>query len=191
MNKIQVVGYDPAFRNFGVAKTFLDIDTLDLEVISLNLCVTEKATAKTVRKSSDDFRRGQEIYNAMIAGAEGCMYGFAEIPAGSQDYASARGFGIAIGVLAAAPIPIIEVSNSEAKIAAVGTRTASKQEMIEWATEKWPNAPWLRARGSATGAFTNANEHLADALAITVAGINTKEFQRTLAFIRQSMKAAA
>lgn len=196
MTKIPVVGFDPAFANFGIAKVLLDTTTLELEVVNLNLIQTEKdkSGAKVVRKNSDDLRRAQEIYAGMVLGCTGQRLAFAEIPSGAQDANASRAFGIAVGIMAAVPIPLIQVQNFEAKLAAVGTRTASKQEMIEWATEKYPNANWIRAeRGGKSwkkGDITAANEHLADALAIIEAGVRTQEFKRTLAFMGQLLAAA-
>lgn len=191
MNTIPLVGFDPALANWGTARVLLDIDTMELEIESLVLTVTDKLASKQVRKNSDDLRRAQEIRGAMALGCTDRMYAFAEIPSGAQDANASRAFGIAVGVMASCPIPLIQVQNFEAKLAAVGTKTASKQEMIEWATEKWPDAPWLRARGAANGKFTNANEHLADAMAIITAGVRTTEFAPILQFIRTQRALAA
>ena len=66
---------------------------------------------------------------------------------------------------------------NETKLATVGTRTASKAEMISWATDLYPKAPWIK-RGAK---FTLANEHLADALAVGHAGVKTDQFSQLLA----------
>ena len=57
-------------------------------------------------------------------------------------------------------------------------RKVTKDEIIEWAVKEWPKAPWLRAHNRKTGSIVKANEHLADAMAVVKAGIQTPEFQR-------------
>ena len=105
------------------------------------------------------------------------------------------GFGTTIGIYACIEgmldVPTIEVSPSETKMAAVGTKTASKQEMIAWATEKYPDAPWRTARGKVGGKPTLDNEHLADAIAIAEAGVKTPAFRQTIAILAASMPKAA
>lgn len=176
MAKIQIAGADPALANFGIARMTLDLHDLSLQLNSLDLTTTEKMTGKVVRQNSDDLRRAVELTAAFQKGVEGCAVCFAEIPSGSQHSRSALGFGIAIGVLAGSPVPIIEVMPLETKLATVGKKTASKQEMIDWAVSQYPDGDWIKSRGK----ITQANEHLADACAIVHAGIRTPEFTRLL-----------
>ena len=68
---------------------------------------------------------------------------------------------------------LIEVSSLEVKKSSVGKKTASKEEMRQWAYEKWPDAPWLKHGGK----LVQKNEHLADALASVEAGIRTEQFK--------------
>lgn len=55
--------------------------------------------------------------------------------------------GICVGVLAACPVPLIQVSPTETKLAAVGDKGASKTVMIGWAVGEYQDAPRLRQRG--------------------------------------------
>lgn len=181
MSIIRVAGIDPAFSNMGIARILLDLETMKMEIEDLILIETEKEETKKVRASSDDLRRAIELFDGMQAGLRGCVLAFAEIPSGAQDAKSARGLGIAVGVVASSPIPIVQVQPLEAKLASVGSKTATKPQMIAWATGLYPDAPWKRARDSATGSFTLKNEHLADATAVVHAGIKTPEFKRTMA----------
>jgi Holliday junction resolvasome RuvABC endonuclease subunit len=89
---------------------------------------------------------------------------------------------MSIGLLAAlsARRNLIQVSPIEAKKAATGRKTASKDEMIAWATAKWPHAPWLTKKRHGAVSYTDDNEHLADALAIAAAGVQTVEFRAAL-----------
>lgn len=192
MGKILVAGLDGSLRNFGVATAWLDTETLEIEIKDLMLFKTENDKSKQVRKSSDNLMRAQSIYRGVKEGLRGCTSAFLEVPSGGQDYKSVLGFGIVIGIYAGLdPVPVCEVSPNETKLAAVGTRTASKQEMINWAVEKFPNAPWRTRKLKGELVPTNDNEHLADAVAVICAGIRTPAFQQTIAMLNASMAQAA
>lgn len=191
MPKIIVAGLDGSKRNFGVAKIALDTDTLEMEIVDLHLIKTQKDPSKQVRKSSDNLRSAQEIASQLPGLLEDCASAFIEVPSGGQSYDAVLGFGIVIGIYASLPIPTVEVSPGETKLATVGTRTASKQEMIEWATEKFPDAPWRRTKRGGVMVPTLDNEHLADAVAIVHAGIRTPSFRQTLAIYQASSAKAA
>lgn len=178
--RILVAGLDPSFRNWGIARAWLDIDTLDLDLSSLELIKTEKTKNKQVRVNSDDLRRAHELREAMMHSTSDCAVIFAEIPSGSQSARANMGFGISIGVIAGAPAPVIQVQPIEAKKAAVGKKNASKDEMIAWATQKYPHPDWLTRKLKGETLFIDANEHLADAVAIIVAGIQTEQFRQLL-----------
>lgn len=187
MRKIIIAGLDGAKSNFGVSRMSLNIDTLELCVDQLTLIKTQKDDSKQVRKSSDNLRRSKELHDAMILAVQDCTVVFAEIPSGGQSADAVLAFGIVIGLYASLPVPLIEVTPSETKLAAVGTRTASKQEMIEWGFETYPDANWKLTKRKGIMVPTLDNEHLADACAIAHAGIKTKQFLQTLAIIKATM----
>jgi hypothetical protein len=85
-----------------------------------------------------------------------------------------------VGVLGGCPAPLIELSPTEVKLAAIGSKTAGKEEMIEWAMGKYPYAPWIKRAGKPVA----KNEHLADAVATIHAGIKTEQFQSVLRMLR-------
>ena len=184
---IKAVGIDAAFANMGFAHVGLAVEkgkVVRIDCWYLSLLSTEAgADAKVVRKSSTELRRARELHGALINHCQGQQFAFVEVPSGSQSAQAARSLGIAVGVLAACPIPVIEVSPMEVKVAVTGDRKvkASKADVIAWAVKRWPEAPWLRMKGGKQkGRILNDNEHLADALATIVAGIATPEFQRFL-----------
>lgn len=195
MAKILIAGLDGSLRNFGIALMWLDIDTLELSVHDLILIKTEKSKDKQVRRSSDYLTAALALKNGCHAAMKGVTTAFYEVPSGGQDYNAVMGFGIVIGTYAGLPVPGAEVSPGETKLAAVGTKTASKEEMIEWAFEKYPNAPWRlyekNGKNFKKGEPKLDNEHLADAVAIVEAGIKTPSFQQTLAILRQHSAAVA
>lgn len=182
--KVLVAGLDGSLRNFGSVKVLLDIDTLDLEVVAMDLFKTEKSQVKKVRASSDNLERAQSIATELRNALTDCKVAFLEVPSGGQSYSAVLGFGIVIGLYASLTVPVCEVSPSETKLATVGTKTASKQEMIEWGMTNYPNAPWRTRKSKGQIIPTNDNEHLADALAIIHAGIKTPAFQTTLSLLR-------
>jgi Holliday junction resolvasome RuvABC endonuclease subunit len=172
MSIIKVASVDPSLANFGMAVLRLDLFSMKFAVEHLELIHTEKRANKTVRQNSDDLRRAQEIIDRFHACTSDAAICFAEIPTGAQSARAAFAFGLAVGVIAGCPVPVVQVQPHETKLATVGTKTASKAEMIEWAVEQFPEAPWKRVRGR----ITNDNEHLADAVAIAHAGIKTDQF---------------
>jgi Holliday junction resolvasome RuvABC endonuclease subunit len=180
MSHINVLAVDPSLANFGMAYLRVELSSLEISITGLSLIETEKRSNKTVRQNSDDLRRAQEIVQRFHAAAAGNTVCFAEIPTGAQSARAMYAFGLSVGVLASCPIPLIQVQPFETKLATVGTKTASKEEMIEWAVEKYSTAPWLRHGGK----IVNKNEHLADAVAIAHAGVKHEQFQQLLAMWR-------
>lgn len=190
MSKIRIAGLDGSKTNFGVALLDLDLDTMEIDVADLLLFKTEKTKGKQVRMSSDNLRRAQEVAGPLRSALKDCITAFVEVPSGGQSYDAVLGFGIVIGIYASIEIPVIEVSPSETKLAAVGTRTASKEEIIEWGMEKFPAAPWRMVKRKGVMVPTKDNEHLADGVAIAHAGIRVPSFKQTLAILQANSKAA-
>ena len=177
---MKILAVDPSLRGFGMAKFLLDPDTLELELLELELVKTESDKSKKVRRNSDDLRRAREISKRFQALASDRNMVFAEIPTGSQSARSNLSFGMMIGILANSPRPVMPV---ETKLASVGKKTASKEEIIAWAVDKYPNGDWRRYKRKGQLLLADDNEHLADACAIAEAGLLTDEFERTLAII--------
>lgn len=189
MNTIKIIGIDPALNNFGLAQATLDLDTLDIRIDKLMLPQTGSENAKTVRKNSDDLRRAKILYDNMVEACKGASFAIAEVPVGSQSARAMASYGICVGVLAGCPIPLIQVMPSEVKLAAVGYKTATKDEMIEWAMNKYPYANWLMRKSKGAMVPINDNEHLADAVAAIEAGIKTEQFKSAISILR-GLKAA-
>lgn len=180
---IKAVAIDMAFANVGLASVWITVNEQGIAVCGkdLKLVSTEREDHKVVRKSSDDLRRAGLLHRELgdfVIGASATL-AFAEVPSGSQSASAARALGIAVGVLASCPVPIVEVSPMEVKklFSPNGKRKVPKTEIIAWAIKQWPNLPWLKFKGKPT----LANEHLADAMAVVMAGISTPEFKRMIA----------
>lgn len=190
--KLIGVGIDAAFANMGFARVEINVINLAeptggmrwidcLGILALSLVSTEGQDKKVVRKSSNDLRRAQELVQAIKEQCTGADFAFVEVPSGSLSAAAARALGIAVGVIASCPIPIIEVSQQEVKLALLNDKTASKDQMITAAMQMWPEAKWLTTKRKGKVVPTKSNEHLADACACVVAGIETQEFKRIIA----------
>lgn len=187
MNKIKIVGIDPSLNNFGFAHGEMDLDTFDLTISHLVLSQPVKAdavTKKVVRKNSDDLRRARHLFKALQENIKGAHIAIVEVPVGSQSARSMASYGICVGVLASCGIPMIEVTPSEVKLSAVGIKTASKQQMIDWAFEMYPDANWLKRKSKGIEVLKNDNEHLADAVAAIHAGVVTEQFNMASTMMR-------
>ena len=188
MAKIRIAGLDGSKANFGIARLILDTDRMNeanggITIEDLILVKTEKTTNKQVRASSDNLLRAQQIARTLRTNLDKCASAFIEVPFGGQSYDAVLGFGIVIGIYASLTVPTIEVSPSETKLAAVGTKNASKEEMIEWAFATWPDAPWRTRKLKGEIVPTKDNEHLADAVAIALAGTRTPAFKQAIAVL--------
>jgi Holliday junction resolvasome RuvABC endonuclease subunit len=181
MSRIRVVGLDPSLRNWGVAYALLNIDTLAIDVTAFRLVETKPNTKKQVRQNSADLECAQQLAVGQRLACVGASVAFCEVPVGSQSARAMASYGICVGVLGSCPIPLIQVTPTEVKLAAVGHREAAKEEMIEWGVNNYPDAPWIRDRN---GKVLGKNEHLADAIAAIVAGIQTPEFRAVLGMLR-------
>lgn len=184
--RIKAVGIDAAFANMGFAQVVLTMVEGHVDILcqDLRLVHTTADDKKVVRKSSIELSRARELHDALLQQCDGMTLAFAEVPSGSQSASAARSLGIAVGVLAACPIPLIEVSPMEVKDVITGgnrKRKVSKAEIIASCVKMWPHAPWLRLGGKPGERILNDNEHLADALVTIRAGIATPEFKRLMA----------
>ncbi len=185
--KVKVVGMDPSLQNWGIVKAFLDIDTLEADITEMRLIETAPSKNKTDRVNSDDLRRATLLAEGMRWGASDVTVAFVETPVGSQSARAMASYGICIGLLSSLPCSLIQVTPYEVKIAGTNYKLADKQEMIDAALAKHPNAPWLR-----TGKRVIAkNEHLADATFAIHAGVKTAAFRTVLAMLRAANQVPA
>lgn len=178
---IQIIGIDPSLRNTGIARGWLNIETLEWEVESVELNETEKGKSKTVRKSSDDFDRARILHEAVAEAERGAQIAFVEMPIGSQNAAAMLSYGVCISLIASLDIPVIQCTPAEVKKFATGDKMATKEEMIAWASEKFPDINWLR-QGTR---ILNKNEHLADAVGAINAGLKTDDFKALIVMLRK------
>jgi Holliday junction resolvasome RuvABC endonuclease subunit len=180
---VKIVGIDPAIRNFGYAQAIYNTEISTLVITKIGLVTTEKDQHTSVRRNSDDFSRAQHHTRQLKLWCAGSHIAIVELPTGTQSARGAMSNGICIGIVAGCPIPVIQVMPDEVKLAAVGHKQAAKEEMIEWAREKYPHLPWLQGKVKGKIQLIAANEHLADAVAAIHAGIQTEQFAQARAMM--------
>ena len=162
----------------------LNLLTGQLTNIDLSLASTKPDKSnKTVRKNSQDLLRARTLYQSMTQNLIGVDMVFVEIPVGSQTARAMASYGMCIGILASIDIPMIQVTPTEVKVAATGNRTATKNEMIKWATSAYPDVGWITRKHKGKQELVSKNEHLADALAAIYAGVKTDEFRQARSII--------
>jgi Holliday junction resolvasome RuvABC endonuclease subunit len=188
---MKIVGIDPSLRNFGIVKAELDIENMSFKVTDMRLVESESNSKKekVVRKNSDDLRRAKLLHEGFVEACQGASFAFVEVPVGSQSARAMASYGICVGVLAACPIAMIQVTPSEVKLAGTGYKTATKDEMIESAVNAHPYAPWLTRKVKGNLELLSSNEHLADAVFSIQAGIRTDEFKGIISMNRSLLAA--
>ena len=191
MTVLKIASIDPSLSNFGLAKGTIDISVesfpVTLSELQLVETDTDKSARKVVRRNSEDLERARKLLRGMQRFIADVDMVFVEVPVGSQSARSMASYGICIGILSSIGKPLIQVTPTEVKLAAVGNKTASKSEMIDWASGLYPDLNWLVSRGK----MTAKNEHLADAIGAIHAGVLTDEFARAVSVfhVRSAMEA--
>lgn len=184
---IKVVGQDPSLRNWGLAVGTLNLETKKLKIEFLDLTNPELPKGKQVRQNSSDLESAFQLYQGAISASEGAQAVFVEVPVGSQSARAMASYGICVGVLGALRangIPFFEVTPTEVKLAAVGNKTATKQDMIRWAMAAHPEANWPMYKQNGKAIVSEAKaEHMADAIAAIYAGLACNSFKQMLPFI--------
>lgn len=177
---IPVVGFDPSLSNWGIASAQLDLTTGILDTPHLQTVSPEEIVSKQVRQNSKDLHRGEQLAAVAIAEARKAKVVFVEVPVGSQSARAMASYGVCIGILASIRsegIPLIEVTPIEVKLALAGTKSATKNQMIQSAMSWYPEAnfPYHNGKLSSTKA-----EHMADAIGAIHAGVRTPTFQNLM-----------
>lgn len=176
---VQVLGMDPSLRNWGLSSGTLNLDTGELLLSKLSVINPVLSKSKQVRQNSLDLAAAQQLSSQAIEAARKAQVTFVEVPVGSQSARAMASYGICVGVLGALRamnIPFFEVTPTEVKMASVGTKVATKEEMISWAREYHPEVQWPSAAAKA--------EHVADATAAIYAGVRTDSFKQLLPLLQ-------
>lgn len=187
MTSLRVMGIDPSLRNTGMALADVDLLTGAITPVVIDMVQT-KASDKTKlqRQNSADLVSCRATYKGVhmrIADWKPQII-TGEVPSGAQDARAALSFGMSIMLLASSPVPIIEVTPQEVKLASAG-KGASKPQMIAWAHAKAPALPWNTHKRKGEVILNADNEHMADAFAAIYACVETTQFMQMMAIYGQ------
>lgn len=181
MKIINFLSMDPSFRNTAIVKGQI-VDGI-VTLTGYELTITSKTKNKKIRASSDAVDRCRILMDSISDQLDKFKPNvtFSETPSGSQSAASMKGYGISCALIALLRPPAIQVSPMEVKVASVGSKTASKEEMIAWAVENHPELDWPR---KPNGDVVKAKgEHIADAIAVVYAGMKTDQYKQIESFL--------
>lgn len=180
---------DPSLRNWGIATGwFTPGNTKPLLIETLDVVNPVLPKGKQVRQNSLDLESAKQLCSAAWDAAKDAQAIFIEVPVGSQSARAMASYGVCVGVLGAlrtCGIPFFEVSPLEVKLISCGKKTATKQEMIEWAMQTHPEAPWPYYKQNGKSIVSEAKaEHMADAIATIHAGLASNPFQQMLPLLK-------
>ena len=186
MNKLPVVGFDPSLNNWGVAKGYYDLTRGSIQIESVQVIQPEFSTGKQVRQNSKDLERATALFQGAVEACQNARAVFVEVPVGSQSARAMASYGICAGVLGALRaqgVPFFEITPNEVKLATVGKKTASKQQIIERAVGLYPTANWpMKTKNGEQVPVASKAEHMADAIGAIEAGIQLPAFKQLLQF---------
>lgn len=187
MTSLRVMGIDPSLRNTGMALAEVDLATGAITPVAIDMVQT-KASDKTKlqRQNSADLASCRTTYRGVQARIADWKPQIVtgEVPGGAQDARAALSFGMSIMLLASSPVPIIEVTPQEVKLASAG-KGATKPQIIAWAQSKAPNLLWNTHKKKGEVILNADNEHMADALAAIYAAVETTQFMQLMAVYGQ------
>ena len=162
----------------------MDLTDNLIEVDDIILIETKPGKDKRARKSFDDYELAQKLHMAMTRCCQGRQIAFSEMPIGSQSARAMASYGISVGLMASLPIPLIQVSPAEVKLASFGDKDAAKEEMITWATKGYPHLKWTPGKSKGRFPWALKNEHMADAIGAMHAGVGSDDFRRVTAMLK-------
>lgn len=192
MALLRVVGMDPSLRHWGMACGLYDTDTNSLRITHMEVIEPVIPSGKQVRQNSKDLEAAHQHGLAILRIVEEADAIFVEVPMGSQSARAMASYALCVGVLGmlrAMGVSFFEQTFAEVKKAATNKATASKKEMIDWATSVHPEANWPYYNRNGKQLISEAKaEHLADAIAAIYAGVASNEFRTALALLKPSLQ---
>ena len=182
---IRIAGLDPALRNWGWSTGLYDPRDQTLFIDTVGVIQPVIPEGKQVRVNSNDLLSAEQLMANCWEVVKDAQAVFVEVPVGSQSARSMASYGICVGVLGslrARGIPFIELNPTEVKLV-TGKKTATKQEMIDWATKRFPSANWpTQTKKGITTFVASSAEHMADACAAAQAGIDNQQFKQFMRY---------
>lgn len=187
MALIRVVGFDPSLRHWGAACGVYDTLTSELRITHAEVIEPVIPTGKQVRQNNKDLEAAHQHGTAVLRIVAEAEAIFVEMPVGSQSARAMASYALCVGVLGmlrATGTTFYELTPTEVKKIATGKATATKKEMIDWAVQAHPEAPWpyYKRHGKALISETTA-EHIADAIAAIYAGVDSAQFRAVISIL--------
>lgn len=182
----RILCLDLALANTGAAVLRLDPagDLLE-HVETIHTEKTDKATMRKARMrvSDDEWRRTRELSDGLhrLLDSYRPSHVFIECPTGGSKSANAaRSMAVARGaacaVLSSRGAPVTLVTPFEAKSAATGSKSASKEEVKQAVLSRFPKFDkWIR--GKSGKVVASLNEHAYDAVSVYMAATQTKQYK--------------
>ena len=173
--QIKIVSLDISMSNLGIAKGVFDTETKKLTITDCLTICPMVSDNKQVRQNSKDVVRSRQLLDALVDHTKEADIVCAEIPVGSQSARAMASYGICVALIAVVQKikpTFIEVSPLEVKLI-VGSKSATKKEVIEWVQSRHPEAPLERFRGVIS---LSKAEHQADAIVAIHAAMQTPVF---------------
>jgi Holliday junction resolvasome RuvABC endonuclease subunit len=171
-------------NNWGLARGTYILETGQLYIEEVAVVNPVLPTGKQTRQNSKDLEAAYQLYMNAWNYSKDANAVFVEVPVGSQNARAMASYGLCAGILGALRglgVPFFEVTPTEVKLAGPGKKTATKQNMIDWAVAKHPEVNWPRYSHNGKRLISESKaEHIADAIATIYAGINSRPFQQLL-----------
>lgn len=176
--KLKIVGFDPSYRNWGIAIGSAPLDTGVMTIDDLQtICTEQQPKGGNVRASTWDIQCAYSLFEGVYNVAKDADIICVEVPTGAQNNKGATGHGICLGILGSlfSNKLILVTPQSVKKI--IGAKDATKAESVALAVKKHPEAPWPMYRGKVS---VGKAEHCADAIHAIYAAAQTKEFKQLI-----------
>ena len=183
---VTILCLDLALANTGVA--VLQVTPTEDTLLQVQTVHTEKSDTATLRKaklkiSDDEWRRTKELADSLkgFINKYAPAHIFIECPTGgSKSAQAAKSMAIARGaacaVISSMNVPVTLVTPFEAKRAATGNTTASKDEVKQAVKKLFPKFDgWIK--GKRGQVVEGPNEHVYDALSVYMAAKTTKVYK--------------
>lgn len=187
---IKVVGLDPSLRNWGWSIGELNLHTGELKIKQVGVINPDVPEGKQVRQNSKDLASSFDLYTGAAEVMRDSFMTFVEVPIGSQSARAMASYGICVGVLGALraeSLHFYEVTPTEVKLATGLPKTATKDQMIDWAIQQHPEANWPTYKEAGLQVISKAKaEHCADATAAIHAGLRSPHVQQMIQLLKRS-----
>ena len=165
--KYKIIGFDPSLRNWGYCIATYDVYARTLEFTNGGV-IHSKPDKGFKRKNLEDLQSATQLYSELntLLKTHQPDYLVAELPVGSQSSRAMVSYATCISLCAVLAygdgqktIPLFAITPYSIKKEVSGTTEASKEEVINWVKENYPQAyEWVSKYPK------SKQEHICDAI---------------------------